>query len=384
MEKCFFVKKYSIPKFRNCIRKMTDKDLRPEYFQWLVTLNLRTFMHKGLQSSRDTYEADNILERWLLTSAQEGYPILHLSKEAFDKLLRETQEKKINLDEKGFRSAFQAISDSSSFPFPKHSFDQLECWDYKTAMTRRLRQFIDDHGIYYGAKLALRYDSLLARSQHWGLPQSHFEDLYHQFGVRNEAFASAFNSRLLGKPGAFFCSLFPDLEARLGSRGNFFEIKDFEGNWEVNPPFIEKILEQAAKKILNWFDEGRRFRVFFLMPSWTDTPAYLLLDKSKYRVAKILLQRGKYSFQLPDETLIKAPVNCYYFGLSSLCSETESSSLRSDAPLSSPRSGAPLSPPRSGAPLSSLCSGAEPSSLESSSLLSEGEKIQAMFERLMK
>jgi hypothetical protein len=100
---------------------------------------------------------------------------------------------------------------------------------------------------------ALRYASVFADTRHIGPPQSVYDD-FHRWGVRHEGFASPFNARLMGRPGAAFYSAFPDTDGVFGSRGSFFDHADptEPGAWCVDPPFIDETLVRTVDVIRRW------------------------------------------------------------------------------------------------------------------------------------
>lgn len=165
---------------------------------------------------------------------------------------------------------------------------------------------------------ALRYAALLPAGQQWGVPRAHVDALYKTWGVRNEAFASPFNSRMVGRQGAAFCSLFPDTDAAFGSLGDFFELdlaRGPPGNWLVNPPFIDELLARAAHKCLDAL-AGRDPPVFFfVMPAWRDCEAYAALHKSRFAVAELTLAPGSYYYESPTGERIDTRAPSIYFAL---------------------------------------------------------------------
>jgi len=121
--------------------------------------------------------------------------------------------------------------------------------------------------------MLLRYDSCLSAGQQWSCPQYFFNDIYNKYNVRYEGFASPLNTRLIfsGKDTKF-CSLFLDTDRIFGSIGNFFTSKNGTNeNWLVNPPFVEKLLEEAS---LTSIEKSKTGTVIFIMPNWTDSNAY--------------------------------------------------------------------------------------------------------------
>ena len=136
-------------------------------------------------------------------------------------------------------------------------------------------------------KVIQKYASILAGSQHWGIVQSVADALYAT-GVRIEGFASPLNSKFFGKPDAVFCSLFPETDAPFGSIGNFFttDLTKYPGDMTVNPPFANKLMLAAAKKVIETLEICKKTAYFFL-PDWFECPAITLLVESKFYVKSL-------------------------------------------------------------------------------------------------
>lgn len=116
----------------------------------------------------------------------------------------------------------------------------------------------------------LRYASIFAKTRHIGPPQSTY-NLFYEWGVRNEAFASPFNARLLGKEGAHFFSLFKDTDETFGSKGSFFDVEHptiNQGDWCFDPPFIKELLESAVKRLVKWKSEYPSVNFILIVPDW--------------------------------------------------------------------------------------------------------------------
>ena len=134
----------------------------------------------------------------------------------------------------------------------------------------------------------LRYAALLARTRHIGPPRRVY-DAFYRWGVRNEGFASPFNARLLGRPGACFFSACGDVDARFGSAGTFFQADPStnEGAWCLDPPFLDATIARVEGRIRAWRTSGG--------------PAVLLIIPAAYAVANV-----------PDETVVlKQGVHVY-------------------------------------------------------------------------
>jgi hypothetical protein len=115
---------------------------------------------------------------------------------------------------------------------------------------------------------ALRYASIFARTRHIGPPQGVY-DLFHDWGVRNEGFASPFNARLLGKLDSGFFSAFPLEDRPFGSRGSFFraEHAQFDGAWCVDPPFLTETMSRTDAILDSWREAGFTPGVILIVPS---------------------------------------------------------------------------------------------------------------------
>lgn len=126
--------------------------------------------------------------------------------------------------------------------------------------------------------------------QQWCISYEYSDILCKKFGIRNEAFASPFNARLFSKKGADYkyYSIFNE-DVAVGSSGNFFEIKLTnipDGNFMLNPPYIESIMENAVKFMIEILEYCRMNDVdklfFVLLPKWDDAAALQIMRKSKF------------------------------------------------------------------------------------------------------
>ena len=110
--------------------------------------------------------------------------------------------------------------------------------------------------------------------------QSHFDFLYTNFNVRNEAFTSPFSTKIIDE-GNYY-SIF-DEDNILGSSGNFLNMTNFpSGNWIVTPPFIDCIINKAVKKCFEILDKKEIVYIFFIMPEWKKSKAYCDLINNKF------------------------------------------------------------------------------------------------------
>lgn len=191
----------------------------------------------------------------------------------------------------------------------------------------------------------LLYKSMFSRGCQLAAPQDHYRRLYQNYGARNEAFASPFNSQLKYYQDARYFSLF-EVDRRLGSSGNFFHtsLLDYEGQWVINPPYLERIILQTAHQILSAFEAldkmnkreekdkmenkmdkeedreklvpTRILTVFMVLPNWFDTEGIELLVQSPYLRIVERLSRNQHNYQTPDGQLILASFDSIYLILS--------------------------------------------------------------------
>jgi hypothetical protein len=164
----------------------------------------------------------------------------------------------------------------------------------------------------------LRYEAALSGSQQLGLPRKLYEKLY-DLGIRNEGFASPFNSRMvaLNKPDTMFCSLFLDTDAPFGSLGPFqlIDMESHPGGWTINPPFIETIIDITVDKIIDTLDNSK-IDILLLLPSWDNSEIINIAINNSYVVANKRLHN--YTLEEPGGRQFKAPFDLYHIALSSI------------------------------------------------------------------
>ncbi len=185
--------------------------------------------------------------------------------------------------------------------------------DASPALTRLLDHARAIHGDALGeayvCSAAMRYRALYARTRHIGPPQRVY-DLFHDWGVRNEGFASPFNARLLGKRDARFFSAFADTDTPFGSGGTFFQADhaSFEGAWCVDPPFLFETMRRTDRAI-----QALRAR--------EDAPCVLMIVPTSYALElepdeHVRLREGVHFYEGLDGALATLPVDVsiYRFG----------------------------------------------------------------------
>jgi hypothetical protein len=205
---------------------------------------------------------------------------------------------------------------------------ELRYGTFRAPRTPRLSRLVGLGGCDAAVAVALRYAVVVSTGQQWGLPQAHVDVLYREFGVRGEAFASPLNARLFGKPGAVFCSVFPDTDGPFGSVGDFFGLPLAElraRSWVVNPPFVEELLGRAARRVVESLEgpddpageaPRRPQTFFFITPAWTDSEAYKLLHGCPALVAEERLAPGEYAYENPAGGRVATRAASIYFALS--------------------------------------------------------------------
>lgn len=284
-------------------------------------------------------EADNCLERWAIALANAGsrsYPFwptaLEQSGEAANaQLVKELTELSPSRDPSpataALRAALAAIdgagSEDLAGPFELRD-GSLTCPGApelaRGIPADRLRLLVGLGGLEATGRMALSYEVLAPGGCQWRIPQDHADYLYACHDVRNEGFASPLNSNFIGRVGAAYYSLYPKADSPFGSSGSFFEADlSRGGGWLINPPFIENILEIAARRVRSALDAGPKapLSVFFVMPAWTDSAAYRILSNSKHLLAMADLAPGQYYYETPSGKKVHTGSPSVYFALSS-------------------------------------------------------------------
>lgn len=210
-----------------------------------------------------------IYERWLLSNylATDNEQIddkfiFEMMEIGFDKdkskiILDNIKNYKINIGD-------VKINDGSKYIIINYDDKRI-----KIRKVSRLKFLIDRFGFDNTINSCLRYISITPYTgQQLAIPQSHYDLLYNEYHVRNEGFASPFNSKLIEKKNGRFCSLFYDVDKELGSLGSFLSVKltDYDGGWVVNPPYIESVINKMADHIINNLPKI----IFIVVAYWMD------------------------------------------------------------------------------------------------------------------
>jgi hypothetical protein len=117
-----------------------------------------------------------------------------------------------------------------------------------------------------------RYHSVLGHGFQMALGKQAFDVLRPWFNVRFECFASLLNCTCGAYPSAF-----PLTEWCFGAVGNLFWLCPSSGSFEVNPPFIAKVMSAMVVHKHNLLRDptGLMSFVVVIVPSWDDDPSWL-------------------------------------------------------------------------------------------------------------
>lgn len=293
-----------------------ESTLEQEYHRWLtISTLMREFERLG-RTQKASYEALNILERWILSIANEkkdGDAILNpnvAKLSATEKCTKELIEKKLlrPADAKKFMARMIGlIMDYFAHPSKEEEgtveikgnvvkYKNFSC-EISAKRLELLRERASDVEI---ATMVLRYACLVTRGQQWNIPSSVFAGLVEKFNVDLEGFASPLNSQLM-KHKRSFCSLFTDTDSVFGSIGPFFD-QDLVGHRSIiNPPYVEPLMDRMAEKCLadctRAEKEGKDTLMIFTVPVWKDAKYFTSLTKSKYCCYSKEHAPGTYSYE---------------------------------------------------------------------------------------
>lgn len=120
---------------------------------------------------------------------------------------------------------------------------------------------IDNYDIYIFC-LIFRYSYLDSGNQQLAI-NSNIKYLFKKCNVNFELYGSAINTI-----SDYYCSLWIDIERYFGSQGNFFEIKINKGVYWCNPPYLEIIMENTSKKIINILNNKNDVAFIITIPVW--------------------------------------------------------------------------------------------------------------------
>ena len=153
----------------------------------------------------------------------------------------------------------------------------LRCGAYRTPLTDELRLLTVFGGPDAAAAVAMRYAA--ADPPPPGLDIVTARELY-DLGARGEAFASPLTSALAGRPGAVYCSQYPDTDAPFGSLGSFLQVGvSTVDNWIVDPP--PALAGAAAARVLALLDGPASMTFHVLVSAREPALADLRADSRK-------------------------------------------------------------------------------------------------------
>lgn len=269
-----------------------------------------------------SYEMKNIIERWLLESANLALKkydyvfaenIINNMTHFVNKLfIMEYVNKKIG-----------NIKDANSFL--TNMIDKIKSFINKKPINNLAKIIIGDNYIQYDKHkrninknrlkklliqggednvviMSLRYESILSTSQHWNMPLKNYERYYKQYNIRIEGFASPLNSQLyMIANDIYFCSVFEDTDKYFGSIGSFFDADLQNKNVSVGPPYTVDILNKVALKCVQECDKAtilkNKILLLITFVAWKDTFAYESLSNSKYLIYKTQLDKDKHYYE---------------------------------------------------------------------------------------
>jgi hypothetical protein len=146
-------------------------------------------------------------------------------------------------------------------------------------------------------------------------------ELVETYQLTTEGFSSPFDSYFIrsGRKANYpekysVISLFPQ-DAEFGCECDFFKTPIAGRRVWVNPPFIEIVLEKAARRCLDAVVADSSTTIVFYGPVWTDAAFYKLLTESSRCISTRTLTRGTYHFMTLERPVI-APIDTIIFILS--------------------------------------------------------------------
>ena len=285
---------------------------------------------------KQQYEMKNILERWILTLANDVQESedkifstrkLNLEYYATKKMLSEMEEKYITNFQDKFNeiishcSNFLEIESGSTSGIPvelyKNGDDKIIINQYYTRVfppgklniLLKMNDSLSDLG-----KMITRYACLMSGGQQWAIPLEMYKLMVDRYDVTIEGFASPINSQILYLNDKLnYCSIFLDTDQPYGSLGNFFE-NDFIGkNVYANPPYVLDIMENAVIKIIDTCAKAKLenlyVRFFITVPEWKDAEFYLSLTDSLFLVFEHSFPKNKHHYIDTNNGFKKIPAH---------------------------------------------------------------------------
>lgn len=130
-----------------------------------------------------------------------------------------------------------------------------------------LANLISIGGLFNTFKMLLRYRAKNESIYNSAIRRDFAKKLYEKYHIRVEGFSSPLNSRFIGFKGMKIYSLFYDTDCHFGSLGSFFENYPPENvNILLNPPYIDELLFQVSKRIVEILDRKKNNDIIFVGP----------------------------------------------------------------------------------------------------------------------
>jgi hypothetical protein len=134
--------------------------------------------------------------------------------------------------------------------------------------------------------LVKRYMTLKSYNQQLAINSKTLGYLRNNYLVNFELFGSILNVNCSTRCN-LYCSMFYDIEKYFGSYGSFEYLQPIKGNFSINPPFDEIIIEKMMDKIIKLLDISKQneLRFFIWIPVWDKKGLTYVNNKcnSKYK-----------------------------------------------------------------------------------------------------
>ncbi len=301
------------------LNQESNQELDEIYQKWKNIKKIEKFIID--LNPKASYESLNILERMLISKLNKDSDASNrMQMELIRKNIASTNNapgivKKIDelYSHKDLKDTEKSKLNNISSKFTIESDGTIKYRDYSRKIsTDRLKTLRSIKGVKDAdiVSAAIRYSNLLPRGQQWHVPSVIYKKLMSVMGITLEGFASPFNFNV-----PRFCSIMPKEDAVFGSIGSFFDTSLSGEKVIINPPYIENILNLAAKKSLDDLDNPEETLIIFISPEWKDANYHIELSKSPYLVKKITHTSGTYYYE-NEGARIPAKFNSTWFILS--------------------------------------------------------------------
>lgn len=195
---------------------MNQSFLEDNYVNWLKSRKILTSVNKKYQNQQvssdqlkaflenavmylllyEKYKGDDFLDQIDDRHIEEGIRCVALEQELNDSIS----------DIKSIITSSQVVDQEVKNIQPEESDLYYKVGDFKLTKNQYTKKAFDYVALNHNESTALlsvlttalRYASIFSETRHIGPPQSVY-DLFYDWGIRHEGFASPFNARLLGK-----------------------------------------------------------------------------------------------------------------------------------------------------------------------------------------